>query len=65
MEDSTSSPCGSWRCLATSGQGMQAKGIARVMGISVHGYIKTVYTKLQVSSRIEALNRGRQLQLLT
>jgi DNA-binding CsgD family transcriptional regulator len=37
------------------------------MGISIHtcnSYIKTVYVKLRVSSRIEALNRGRQLQLL-
>lgn len=50
------------------GQGLQAKSIARVMGISIHtcrGYIKTVYAKLQVSSRIEAVNRGRQLQLLS
>jgi DNA-binding NarL/FixJ family response regulator len=50
------------------GQGLQAKSIAKVMGISIHtcrGYIKTVYAKLQVSSRIEAVNRGRQLQLLS
>jgi DNA-binding NarL/FixJ family response regulator len=50
------------------GQGLQAKSIARVMGISIHtcrGYIKTVYAKLQVSSRIEAVNRGRQLQLIS
>ena len=49
------------------GQGLQAKSIAKVMGISVHtcrGYIKGVYSKLQVSSRIEAVNRARQLQLL-
>jgi DNA-binding NarL/FixJ family response regulator len=49
------------------GQGLQAKSVAKVMGISVHtcrGYIKTVYSKLQVSSRIEAVNRARQLQLL-
>ncbi|SDT43461.1 DNA-binding response regulator, NarL/FixJ family, contains REC and HTH domains [Friedmanniella luteola] len=49
------------------GQGLQAKSVARVMGISVHtcrGYIKTVYAKLHVSSRIEAVNRARQLQLL-
>jgi DNA-binding NarL/FixJ family response regulator len=49
------------------GQGLQAKSIAKVMGISVHtcrGYIKGVYAKLQVSSRIEAVNRARQLQLL-
>src|SRR4051812_47232565 len=49
------------------GQGLQAKSIARVMGISVHtcrGYIKSTYVKLRVSSRIEALNRGRLLHLL-
>ena len=49
------------------GQGLQAKSIAKVMGISVHtcrGYIKSVYSKLHVSSRIEAVNRARQLQLL-
>jgi DNA-binding NarL/FixJ family response regulator len=49
------------------GQGLQAKSVAKVMGISVHtcrGYIKTVYAKLHVSSRIEAVNRARQLQLL-
>jgi len=49
------------------GQGLQAKSIAKVMGISVHtcrGYIKALYAKLHVSSRIEAVNRGRQLQLL-
>jgi ATP/maltotriose-dependent transcriptional regulator MalT len=37
------------------------------MGISIHtcrSHIRTVYAKLGVSSRIEALNRGRQLQLL-
>ena len=49
------------------GQGLQAKSIAKVMGISLHtcrGYIKAVYVKLRVSSRIEALNQGRRLQLL-
>src|SRR5215210_3693737 len=49
------------------GQGLPAKSIAKVMGISVHtcrGYIKAVYAKLQVNSRIEAVNRARQLQLL-
>jgi len=49
-------------------QGLQAKSIAKVMGISVHtcrGYIKAVYAKLQARSRIDAVNRGRQLQLLT
>jgi DNA-binding NarL/FixJ family response regulator len=49
------------------GRGLQAKGIAKVMGISVHtcrGHIKGLYSKLRVSSRIEAVNRARQLQLL-
>jgi len=49
------------------GQGLQAKGVAQVMGISVHtcrGYIKTVYAKLHATSRIEVVNRGRQLRLL-
>jgi DNA-binding NarL/FixJ family response regulator len=49
------------------GYGLQAKTIAKVMGISVHtclSHIKSLYAKLQVSSRIEAVNRGRQLQLL-
>jgi DNA-binding NarL/FixJ family response regulator len=49
------------------GQGLPAKSIAKVMGISIHtcrGYIKTIYVKLHASSRIEAVNRGRQLQLL-
>jgi DNA-binding NarL/FixJ family response regulator len=49
------------------GQGLPAKSIAKVMGISVHtcrGYIKDMYAKLQVSSRIEAVDRARQLQLL-
>jgi DNA-binding NarL/FixJ family response regulator len=49
------------------GQGLQAKSIAKLMGISVHtcrGYIKSVYIKLQVSSRIEAVNRAHQLKLL-
>jgi len=49
------------------GRGLQAKSIAKVMGISAHtcrGHIKTVYTKLQVNNRIGAVNRGRELQLL-
>jgi DNA-binding NarL/FixJ family response regulator len=50
------------------GKGMQAKSIAKVMGISIHtcrGYIKAVYAKLHVSSRIEAVNEARQLPLLS
>jgi DNA-binding NarL/FixJ family response regulator len=50
------------------GQGLQVKGIAQVLGISVHtcrGYIKSIYATLHVSSRIGAVNRGRELGLLT
>jgi DNA-binding NarL/FixJ family response regulator len=49
------------------GQGLPAKSIAKLMGVSVHtchGYIKGVYQKLEVSSRIQAVNRARQLQIL-
>lgn len=49
------------------GQGLPTKSIARLLGITLHtcrGYVKSVYSKLQVSSRIEAVNRGRQLMLL-
>jgi DNA-binding NarL/FixJ family response regulator len=49
------------------GYGLPAKSIAKVMGVSVHtclGHIKSLYAKLRVSSRIEAVNRARQLQLL-
>jgi DNA-binding NarL/FixJ family response regulator len=49
------------------GQGLPAKSIAKVMGISVHtcrGYIKALYAKLQVSTQLEAVNRARKLRLL-
>jgi DNA-binding NarL/FixJ family response regulator len=49
------------------GQGLPDKNIAKVMGISIHtcrGYLKAVYAKLEVSTRIEAVNRARELQLL-
>jgi DNA-binding NarL/FixJ family response regulator len=52
------------RCI---GRGLQAKGIARVLGISVHtcrGYIKSLYVKLDVSSRLEALVKAREWHLL-
>jgi DNA-binding NarL/FixJ family response regulator len=52
------------RCI---GRGLQAKGIARVLGISVHtcrGYIKSLYVKLGVSSRLEALVKARDWHLL-
>ena len=53
--------------LALIGQGLPDKAVAKVMGISVHtcrSYIKTVYSALQVSRRIDAVNRARQLQLI-
>lgn len=53
--------------LAYIGQGLDAKSIAKIMGISVHtcrGYIKSVYATLQVSSRIAAVNRARELRLI-
>lgn len=49
------------------GQGLETKSIARLMGISVHtcrGYIKSVYATLQVSNRIGAVNRARELHLI-
>jgi DNA-binding NarL/FixJ family response regulator len=48
-------------------EGLPTKRIAKVMGIRVqtcYGYTKAVYAKLGVRSRIAAVNRGRQLQLL-
>ncbi|SEQ46883.1 response regulator transcription factor [Microlunatus flavus] len=47
--------------------GLEPKSIAAVMGISVHtcrGYLKTVYAALHASSRITALNRARELELV-
>jgi DNA-binding NarL/FixJ family response regulator len=49
------------------GYGLPAKTIAKVMGVSVNtclSHIKSLYAKLEVSSRIEAVNRAQQLQLL-
>ncbi|WP_170854154.1 response regulator transcription factor [Microlunatus flavus] len=48
-------------------QGLEVKSIAKVMGITVHtcrSYIKSVYATLQVSSRIAAVNRARELRLI-
>lgn len=50
--------------LACIARGLQAKAVARVLGISVHtcrGYIKSLYAKLGASTRIEALNRAHEL----
>ena len=48
-------------------QGLADKSIAKVMGISIHtcrGYIKTVYSALQVGRRIDAVNEARRLRLI-
>jgi DNA-binding NarL/FixJ family response regulator len=48
-------------------EGLPTKRIAKLMGIraqTCYGYINTVYRKLGVSSRIAAVNRARQLQLI-
>jgi DNA-binding NarL/FixJ family response regulator len=49
------------------GQGMPARGIARVLGISVHtcrGYLKSVHAKLGVSSQLEAVIKAKRLGLI-
>jgi DNA-binding NarL/FixJ family response regulator len=64
-------PCGlterELEVLGFIGQGLQVKSIARVLGISSHtcrGHIKSIYSKMHVSSRIGAVNRGRELHLI-
>jgi DNA-binding NarL/FixJ family response regulator len=47
-------------------QGLPAKNIATVMGISVHtcrSYVRVIYAALHVKSRIQAVNKARQLRL--
>lgn len=49
------------------GQGLQPKGIARVLGITVgtcRGYIKALHSKLGVSSQLEAVIKGQKLGLI-
>jgi DNA-binding NarL/FixJ family response regulator len=49
------------------GRGMQVKGIARVLGISVEtcrGYVKNLHAKLGVGSQLEAVVKAQQLGLL-
>lgn len=49
------------------GRGMQVKGIARVLGISVEtcrGYVKALHSKLGVCSQLEAVIRAQELGLL-
>ncbi len=52
------------RCL---GKGMAAKGIARVLGISMHtcrGHVKSLHSKLGVSSQLEAVVKAQSLGLI-
>lgn len=54
--------------LVCIGDGLQVKGISKILGISQHtcrGYIKTLYAKLGVGSRLEAVNQARALGLLS
>jgi len=49
------------------GRGMQVKAIARVLGIGLEtcrGYVKSMHTKLGVSSQLEAVVKAQQLGLL-
>jgi DNA-binding NarL/FixJ family response regulator len=49
------------------GQGMPARGIARVLGISLHtcrGYLKSVHAKLGVGTQLEAVIKARTLGLI-
>ena len=49
------------------GRGMQAKAIARVLGISVEtcrGYVKSLHAKLGVRSQLEAVIRAQELGLI-
>jgi DNA-binding NarL/FixJ family response regulator len=48
-------------------EGLPTKRIAKVMGIRVqtcYSYVRDVYSKLEVCSRIAAVNRARQMHLL-
>jgi DNA-binding NarL/FixJ family response regulator len=50
------------------GRGMQAKAIARVLGITVEtcrGYVKSLHAKLGVRSQLEAVVKAQQLGLLS
>jgi DNA-binding NarL/FixJ family response regulator len=49
------------------GQAMPARGIARVLGISLHtcrGYLKAIHAKLGVSSQLEAVIKAKALGLI-
>ena len=49
------------------GQGMSTKGIARVLGTTLNtcrGYLKSLHTKLAVSSQLEAVIKAQSLGLI-
>ncbi|MGY1604939.1 response regulator [Geodermatophilus sp. SYSU D00815] len=49
------------------GQGMQVKGIARVLGITLEtcrGYVKSLHAKLDARSQLEAVVKAQRLGLL-
>lgn len=49
------------------GRGMQVKGIARLLGITVEtcrGYVKSLHTKLGVRSQLEAVIKAQEVGLL-
>jgi len=49
------------------GRGMQVKGIARILGISLEtcrGYVKSLHAKLGARSQLEAVVKAQQLRLL-
>ncbi|HYP45689.1 MAG TPA: response regulator transcription factor [Propionibacteriaceae bacterium] len=53
--------------LVCLGHGMQAKGIARTLGITLHtcrGYIKSLHSKLGASSQLEAVVKAQNLGLI-
>jgi DNA-binding NarL/FixJ family response regulator len=53
--------------LACLGRGMAPKAIARILGISVHtcrGYVKSLLSKLDVSSQLEAVVKAQELGML-
>ena len=53
--------------LSYLGQGIPTQGIARVMGISLHtcrGYMKSLHSKLGVSTQLEAVIKAKALGLI-
>ncbi len=53
--------------LSYLGKGMQAEGIARVLGVSLHtcrGYMKSLHSKLGVSTQLEAVIKAQNLGII-